>query len=443
MIDKLIIILYLVTIAAVGIAESRRTKEASSFFSSSGKKGLFVSVAVLSSGFIGGGYSVGNAAESYRFGLPYSIALCGFSVGIILFALFVLPKIKISNEINTAGELLRSCYGSAAKRFGGFFSFIFCLGIASAQLSTLRIIISELFEINGNVGLIIAAAIILIYSTAGGMNAVVKTDGIQFTVLIIGLPLLLFFAIKELGDPSQLYEIKTAESINILQFGSLALSFATGELITPQLIQRLRLSKTRKILSQSLIISAIISAVIFIITGAVGVAANVIFTDVAPQNIVVAVASRLIPKGIKGVVGASLCAVLITSADSAINSASASLSSDILGKSDIKTIRIINVLTGIISVFAVIAVPDVMELLMISYKFWCPVMFSQLLYALMGKKGSKSLFLIPAAVGMASVAIWDIVLKAPCGISSVAVGFTVNVISFIITKRLLRESRSL
>lgn len=432
MIDKIIIIFYLFIITVIGITAYKKTKNNGFFYTSNGKTGIFTTVAVLTSGFIGGGYSVGNAAECYEYGIDYSLALCGFSVGMILFSVLLLPTLNPKG--NTVGEVIEYSYGKKARKLSAVFSFLFCLGILSAQLFTLKIILSEFFGLNGTISAVVSALLIIIYSTAGGMNAVIKTDTAQFIVLITGIPLLFIFSLINAGGIEGVKTVTTEKSLGVLEFISLTVAFAFGEMLTPQLVQKLKITKRKNDFKNALIISSIISAVIFIMVGAVGVGAHRFIEESGGQNILISAAIRVMPIGLKGIVGASLCAVLITSADTALNSAAASLSNDLLEHKTVALARTVNVVVGIVATVTVVVIPNVIELLMVSYKFWCPVVFSQLLYALRGRKADERLFTVPAITGIISVFVWDSFLKTPFGVSSVAIGLIINAITFKITK---------
>ncbi len=453
MFDAAIIILYLIIITYIGIKASKKTKSQGGFFQTSENYSIFAVIAALTSGFLGGGYSVGNAAGSYKIGIGYSVALCGFAVGIIAFSVFIIPKIKTKEK--TLSGAVKSSFGSSAGHFTAFFSFLFCTGIVAAQLSTLGIILSEYFGFSKSFCIVVSATLIIVYSTIGGINAVVKTDIAQFIILAIGIPLLFIFSLNALKaspnefDYSMLKFPYNQEKISPEAFLSLFIAFGVGEMITPQFIQRINLNKSKKKMVRGVVISGILSALFFIIIGLIGVFGKQIMPNDIPQNILVKMAVKVMPIGLNGVVGASLCAILISSADSSLNSASEALAKDFLGeifpnKNKIKNVRLINLICGFIAVVLVVTLPDVMEILMTSYKFWAPVIFSQAVYSIIGKKGSAALFYIPAISGILGVVIWDSVFKTPFDISSVTVGFFINIITFTvaeITEKLFLKRR--
>ena len=106
-------------------------------------------------------------------------------------------------------------------------------------------------------------------------------------------------------------------------------------------------------------------------------------------------------------------------------------------------VRFINILLGTFAAAAVCVTPDVTALLMLSYKYWSPVTFSQLLAALKRKKGSAAEFLLPAYFGVMTVLIWDVILQTPYGIPAVAPGVIMNILAYSVIKTLPKSRKRL
>ena len=59
-----------------------------------------------------------------------------------------------------------------------------------------------------SIGIIIGTVIVVIYAAMGGMKSVVANDVIHFCVLIVALPLVLFFGLKQAGGvPAVLHAV--------------------------------------------------------------------------------------------------------------------------------------------------------------------------------------------------------------------------------------------
>ena len=442
MTDSVIIIVYLVAATAVGVISGLKEKSAEGYFRSGGDGSLFTAVAVLTSGFIGGGFSVGNASGCFEYGVLYSASLCGFSVGMIFFARRVIPKASAGRGFY---GMITDSYGESASRFTAFFSVIFCLGLVAAQLSAMSVILSCFFTIPDYLSIMISALVVTVYSTVGGFTSVVKTDKLHFAVLSVGIPLLFVFTL--FGSDGATAVTSSFKPLSFPAFAGLFISFATGEMITPMLVTRISVSKDRKKLSTAIIISSLAAVAFFIMMGLVGARARTSgLTAVSGDALISAISAM--PNALRGLVGAAMCAVLLSSADAALNCASEAVSDKLLRLRQDKRgymvkVRLINILLGTLAAAAVCVTPDVTALLMLSYKYWSPVTFSQLLAALKRKKGSAAEFLLPAYFGVMTVLIWDVILQTPYGIPAVAPGVIMNILAYSVIKTLPKTRKRL
>ena len=112
MIDNFIIIIYLILILYIGYT-CRRLGGFREFAVSHGHYGWLVICCTLSASFIGGGFSTGNAAKVFSDGIAYPVALLGFSLQIILVALFIAPRIKSFPEAVSVGEVIKDIIPSS------------------------------------------------------------------------------------------------------------------------------------------------------------------------------------------------------------------------------------------------------------------------------------------------------------------------------------------
>lgn len=87
----------------------------------------------------------------------------------------------------------------AGRLVAGVMSLVLCCGVIGAQIGAIGAIFHVFLGIDVTLGVILGCGIAIIYTTAGGIRAVVLTDVIQFTILTIGIPLLLVFGIIYLG----------------------------------------------------------------------------------------------------------------------------------------------------------------------------------------------------------------------------------------------------
>ena len=94
---------------------------------------------------------------------------------------------------------MEPAYGRRARVITGVFSVLICAGILGTQIGALGAISNVVLGLTVPAGIVIGCATLFFYSTVGGMPAVVKTDILQFVLLIIGIPMVLVLGVDQVG----------------------------------------------------------------------------------------------------------------------------------------------------------------------------------------------------------------------------------------------------
>jgi len=450
--DIVIISIYLLGILNLGIWAGKGIKNITHFSVANRSFGTLVIFATLSASFIGGGFSMGNAEKVFIFGIVNIIALWGFSVGEILVSIFIASRISHYSEAISVGDIMEIHYGKLAKIVTGILSVLVCSGILGAQIGAIGYIFNVFLGIPQLYGILIGYGIVIIYSTVGGMRAVVFTDIVQFFVLAVGIPVTLILGIQYAGGwstiqsavPESHFSFPGAQK-TFLQFVILFLSFMLGETLVPPYIQRFFLSKNPKNTARATFWSGLFSIPFFAITGTIGLVALAIKPDLDPNLSMPFIIKEVLPVGLKGLVIVSIMSIVMSSADSFLNAASVSFTHDILEpvkrgtmteKQILISVRLITIFVGIIAVIIAIQIKSILDILLYSYNFWSPVILVPLVTSILGLKTSRKQLLICSVSGILSVLIWNFLLHNPAGIDGMIIGIAGNFLSFIIVYNL-------
>ena len=130
---------------------------------------------------------LGAAGAAYEGGFlkviadPFGAALCLFLAG--LFYVRMMRRMGIS----TIAEFFELRFGKTAGAFAAACTIPAYVGWVASLMVGFGKIIHALTGLEPIVGTCLGAAIVLIYTTAGGMWAVTLTDFIQVSVLTLGL----------------------------------------------------------------------------------------------------------------------------------------------------------------------------------------------------------------------------------------------------------------
>jgi solute:Na+ symporter, SSS family len=409
MLNIIILSVYLIIILIIGIISGTKVHNIVDFAVAGRSYGVLIIFATLSASFIGGGFSTGNAEKVYTYGIANIIFLFGFTLQIILVSLFIAPKMDKYNDAITTGDIIEKHYGKNAKIITGILSVVICAGILGAQIGAMGYIFNVFINLPRIWGILIGCSIVILYSTLGGMKAVVASDVLQFIILTIGITLTLIFGIFYAGGiqniinnvPSTHFTL-LADRFTIISFISLFLTFFIGETLVPPYVQRLLMSPSAKTTAKGTLYSGIFSIPFFTITGLIGLVAYALNPDLNANHALPYIINTVLPIGLGGFVIASMASIIMSSADSFLNSASVAIVNDIIiplnknklkDKLQLRIAKLTNLAVGIFAVIFALKIESIIEILLYSYNFWAPMILVPLVSGIIGLKvNSKDFF---------------------------------------------------
>lgn len=416
----------------------------------------------LTATYIGGGYTMGNAAKVYETSMIYAVALLGFSLKEILVGLFIAPRMKRYMDCYSVGDIVGRQYGKLAQIVTGVFSVMVCMGILGAQVGAVGALMTVFFHIPVVWSVVFGFGVMVTYSMIGGMFAVIYTDVLQFMVLIIGIPLVLVVGLIHFHGFGGLMSHVPMEKLNFLHtyhnlplLITLFLTFMLGEALVPPYVQRLFMSKDVGHTKRGVVASGLISIPFFLIVGMIGLVAFALQPNVQDINANEAlpyVVQTLLPVGLRGVVIAALLAVLLSSASGFLNAGVISLVKDIViplkrdvdlrAGSFLLLARASTILLGGGAIVFALMTPNVLDVLLYAYNFWAPVILVPLLIAIFAGTGHQCGFFVGALFGLVSALVWAFVLHHPAGINSVVVGVLANLLGYILSVKWFKPAGS-
>ena len=456
MIDQIIVGVYILCVLLLGLWCGRGVKNIHEYSVVNRSYSSLIIFATLSASFIGGGFSLGNAEKVNLFGIVYIFALFGFSLKEILVAKFIAPHIcKFPNAISV-GDIMETNYGKVGKVVTGIFAVTVCSGIVGAQVGAIGYIFNVFLGIPVFWGITIGCGIVILYSTIGGMRAVVWTDVIQFIVLVIGIPMTLFFGIQYAGGidaiqqavPSTHFSL-VSDKMSLLAFISLFLTFLLGETLVPPYVQRLFIGKDTKHIVRGTFLSGIFSIPFFTIAGCIGLVALAIAPDIDPNKSLPYVVNTVLPIGLKGLVIAGIVSIVMSSADSFLNSAAIAFTHDVVQplreeklseKHELLLAKIVTFFTGVAAIVFAIKIKSILGILLYTYNFWSPIVLAPLIAVILGIKASTRDFVAGSVAGITGVLVWNMLLDGPGGVDGLIIGILCNLVVFSIMRKLGKKA---
>jgi SSS family solute:Na+ symporter len=334
---------------------------------------------------------------------------------------------------------------------------LLCAGIMGAQVGAMGDVFNVFTGMSEIYGILIGCGIAIAYTTFGGMKAVIITDIIQFLILAVGLPLVLVFGISQIGGISALISDLPAGHVNwipsnltLVAFISLFLILLLGETLVPPYVQRLLIGRNLKETAKGTYWSGLFSIPFFAVTGLIGLLAFKLDPSMESNLALPNAIKIILPVGLRGLVVAGVISIVMSSADSFLNSASVAFTNDIYkqwktGKmsmsSELLCARMVNLITGILAIIVAINIPNILDILIFAYNFWAPVILAPLAGAILGfGRGPKSFF-AGAICGITGTVVWKYGFHDLGGFDGLLIGVFTNLIGYTVMNWL--EKRSL
>ena len=253
------VIVYLIVTVTIGLIASRLVKNSTDFLSASRQVPFLLSSFALFAFWFGSETVFGASSEFIQHGFlgviedPFGAFLC-----LILFALIFVKPLYRQNII-TLADLFRKVYGNRIETVSSVFMLLSFIGYIAAQIIALSILFDILFGMDPVIGKLVGAAIVTLYTAAGGMWAVSITDFIQSIVIMVGLILLALFFTRMVDGPvftapkSNYFDFfpNKTNGHNWSEYFAAWLTVGLGSLASQDIFQRANSAKTEKIAIRS------------------------------------------------------------------------------------------------------------------------------------------------------------------------------------------------
>jgi Na+/proline symporter len=183
------VVLYLVLSLGVGLYAATRVRSASDYITAGRSLPMIVVVAMMFATWFGAETVLGIPATFLDENLGGTIAdPFGAALALILFGLFFArPLYRM--KLLTLGDFFRQRYNRSVEVVISSAIALSYLGWVSAQVVALGLVFNVLSDgvITQPQGILIGAAVVLLYTLFGGMWSVALTTLVQMTVIVIGL----------------------------------------------------------------------------------------------------------------------------------------------------------------------------------------------------------------------------------------------------------------
>ncbi|HLU66433.1 MAG TPA: sodium:solute symporter family protein [Kofleriaceae bacterium] len=237
------ILVYLTAQLALGFWIARRVRTEDDYLLAGRSLGYVLSTFTIFATWFGAETCIGSAGRAYSGGLSETTAdPFGYAGAVLLFGLvFAAPLWR--RKLTTLADLFRDRFGPGVERLGVLLMVPSSVMWAAAQIRAFGQVLGSASGLEIEVTITIAAAVVILYTTAGGLLADAWTDLVQGIVLIAGLVALLVVAIAS-GDAAALGDLEGSRLSFVAPGATLLSTLETwappvvGSLVAQELIAR-------------------------------------------------------------------------------------------------------------------------------------------------------------------------------------------------------------
>ncbi|WOH19709.1 sodium:solute symporter [Paenarthrobacter sp. GOM3] len=411
-----IVVVYLLAMLAFGWWGKSRTKNNSDFLVAGRRLGPFLYTGTMAAVVLGGASTVGGVGLGYKFGISGMWLVVAIGAGVLLLSLLFAGTIQ-RLKIYTVSQMLSLRYGSKATQTSGIVMLAYTLMLCATSTGAYATIFVVLFDWERWMAIAVGGAIVLVYSTIGGMWSITLADQVQFIIKTVGIFFLMLpFVMNAAGGmdgirgrlEDSFFQIDGIGTQTIITY---FVVYTLGLLIGQDIWQRVFTAKTPTVARWGGA-TAGVYCILYGIAGAfIGLAARVALPDIDVANlgkdvVYAEVATHILPVGIGGLVMAAAVAAMMSTASGALIAAATVARADVVpfvaswfGKTintddtenpehDVKANRYWVLGLGIVAVLISMAAQDVVVALTIAYDILVGGLLVAILGGLVWKRGT-------------------------------------------------------
>lgn len=269
-------------------------------------------------------------------------------------------------------------------------SLLFSIGVLGAQMVAFGKIVTSLMPgVPYMWAVIVGGGMVILYSTAGGLLAVIHTDVYQFVILLAGFVVTLALCVPDLVTESAQWTIKVPPEFFAFDGGkgwvfliTTFLAFLMGETFSPGYATRYCVGRSIRETKIGIAGAGLFLALTFpVILFFIALYARLHFPEIDPELALPRTILRLNNPYVGGLIIAALMSAVMSSADSILNSATAIFVKDFYeqyltraSETDpgVRLARWSSASLGLLGILLALVLPNVIDLLLLTYNLWAP-----------------------------------------------------------------------
>ncbi len=373
-IDISVMLLFMAIVFVCGISFSKAGKNMKSYFAAGGALPWWMSGLSLFMSFFSAGTFVVWGSIAYSSGwvavtIQWTMCIAGIIIGF-----FIAPKWQKTKALTTA-EFITDRLGKSTQKI---YTYLF-LGISMFTTGAFLYPVAKIVEVSTDIPIVMSITVlgllILIYTTIGGLWAVIVTDVLQFIVLTAAVIIVVPLSLQKVGGldrfiskaPERFFEFTNSEYswLFMIAFGLYNLFFIAGNWAYVQRYTAVSTPKDAKKVGWLFGSLYLISPIIWMIPPMIYRVLNPELSELADEGAYLLMCKEVLPLGMLGLMLGGMVFATSSSVNTTLNISAGVLTNDLYknifpNSSDKKLMlvaKIATIVLGVITIIVALLVP--------------------------------------------------------------------------------------
>jgi Na+/proline symporter/signal transduction histidine kinase len=453
--DIAIVIAFLIINLAAGVYSGRGIKNITEYAVGNRKFATSTLAATIIATWISGSFFTVSVSQSYKEGIWFIPAAVGDILSLIIIARFLAPKMQEFFGHLSVAESMGALYGKNIRLVTAIASLAQSIAMTALQIQVFSTLFSHFLNFPTTTAVLISSFVVIFYSAWGGIKSVTFTDVIQFFTFSTFIPMFALFIWQALSNHDAM--IQTLKTHPLLDYTQL-LNYKDARFfpnffmmlwfLIPSMssttFQRALMAKNTNQITASFSIAAIGYGALLMLTCIIGLLILSINHTLNPNDIVISymkygyyIIDNYAFIGLKGLTVIGIMAMVMSTADSWINTGAVIFSHDlckpfgIQPKNELLISRLFSVFVGFVSVIMVLSTSSLFKLFSLQANFYMPIVTMPLLLAILGFRSTSKAVGIGMISGAVGAILWKIYLTPLTAIDSVVPAMLINLLTFV------------
>lgn len=452
-VDIGMVILYIVAFAAMGFWASRKISTAKDFTTAGQNLPLKLVIGSSIATCLGAGVLFANYERIHSFGISGFIWIIGWYIGWLLL-------VPISRQLRGSGAtslpgFLELRFNAKTRKYSSWFVLISMISLSASVFLAFGNACAALGICDVKTGTIVGTIIIVIFTFASGLWGVTLTDSVQTIIILIGCGIIMpIIAVKNVGGISNITSYVTsteflAKGIAPMTLTGYFLSNLLGAGADASFCQRTFAAKDAKTAATGQTAACLISMGVSIVAMIPALTIGMYYPEMTNgSQFTPLFVADYFPVGLKGIMLAVLCGLLLTTGDSYLMLISSTVVDDFVrpAKKDWDEKKLIGIgrITIVIGAFVIVALAlymgSIYELIALGGSAYGAAVFFPLHLGCRTKKLNTKAVNVAIVVGGMVSFVWDLLkFSTSTGIRGVLIGVGLNLIICFVGSCILKE----